>query len=89
MIGTRAPSSASEILTELAQRDPGHRLDQVIKDFRAGKHPDWATAAQVLEMLMRTQKSDDISELRGWASNVGRFLLQGSNTVLRQRDRPV
>ena len=84
VIGTGAPTSASEILTELAERDPRDRLEEVIDTFRARQNPDWTMAAQVLEMLMRTQKSNDISELRGWASKVGRFLLQGSAIVLRQ-----
>ena len=83
VIGTGAPGSAAEVLTELARRDPRDRLDKVITEFRARKHPDWTVAAQVLEMVMRTQKSDDISELRGWASKVGRFLLQGSTSLPR------
>jgi hypothetical protein len=85
VIGTGAPTSASQILGELAERDPRHRLEQVIDSFRERKHPDWTMAAQVLETLMRTQKADDVSELRGWARRVRRFLLQGPAEVLPQR----
>jgi hypothetical protein len=34
-------------------------------------------AAQVIETIMRTQNASDVSELRGWARKVGRFLLHG------------
>jgi len=77
VIGTGAPASAAQILAELAERDPRHTLDAVIESFRQRQHPDWTVAAQVLETLMRTQKANDVSELRGWARSVGRFLLQG------------
>jgi len=87
VIGTGAPTSASQILGELAARDPRHRLEQVIDSFRERKHPDWTMAAQVLETLMRTQKADDVSELRGWARRVRRFLLQGPAEVVPQRSR--
>jgi hypothetical protein len=38
-------------------------------------------AAQVVETLMRTQKAKNVSELRGWARKVGRFLLNGPSDV--------
>jgi hypothetical protein len=76
-IGTGAPASAAQILTELAHRDPADKWDDVMKAFRERKEPDWVMAAQVLETLIRTQKAKDVSELRGWARRVGRFLLQG------------
>ena len=51
--------------------------DQLIERFRNRKHPDWTMASKVIETLMRTQKPTDVSELRGWARKVGRFLLKG------------
>jgi hypothetical protein len=89
VIGTGAPVSAAQILGELAERDPRDRLDQVIDSFRDRKHPDWTMAAQVLETLMRTQKADDVSELRGWARRVRRFLLRGPAEALRPRTTAV
>ena len=85
VIGTGVPASAAQILRELAERDPRDGLDGVIASFRERKHSDWTTAAQVLETLMRTQKAKDVSEIRGWARRVGRFLLQGPPEVLGQR----
>lgn len=82
VIGTGVPTSAAQILRELAERDPHDGLDKVIESFRERKHLDWTAAAQVLETLMRTQKPKDVSELRGWARRVGRFLLQGPTEVL-------
>ncbi len=40
-------------------------------------------AARVIETLMRTQKAKDVSEVRGWARKVGRFLLNGPAAGLR------
>jgi hypothetical protein len=77
VIGTGAPTSAAEILKELAMRDPDDSWESVIKSFRERKNPDWKMASQVLETLMRTQKAKDVSEIRGWARQVGRFLLRG------------
>jgi hypothetical protein len=76
-IGTGVPESASEILADLAERDPKDELRACIASFRERDRPDWTMAAQVLETLMRTQKPKGMSELRGWARNVGRFLLRG------------
>jgi hypothetical protein len=84
VIGTGVPTSAAQIMRELAERDPQDELDDVIKSFRERNQKDWTVAAQVLEMLMRTQKSQDVSELRGWARKVGRFLLQGPTEVVTQ-----
>jgi len=84
VIGTGARIHAAHILTELAERDPRDGLDKVIDAFRERRHPDWIMSAQVLETLMRTQRTTDASELRGWARKVGRFLLQGSTEYLRQ-----
>jgi KAP family P-loop domain len=75
VIGTGAPSSSAQILKELSECDPTSKLDQVVERFRSRNHPDWTMAAQVIETLMRTQKTNDVSELRGWARKVGRFLL--------------
>ncbi|MDB4888901.1 MAG: hypothetical protein JWL61_756 [Gemmatimonadetes bacterium] len=76
-IGTGAPSSSALILRELSQWDPRDSLDEVVRTFRENEHPDWAMAAQVIEMLTQTQPAADVSELRGWAGQVGRFLLKG------------
>ena len=83
VIGTGAPLSGARILKDLAERDPRDSFDQVIEAYRERKHPDWTMAARVLETLMRTQKARDLSELRGWARRVGRFLLQGPTDALR------
>jgi hypothetical protein len=85
VIGTGARIHAAHILTELAERDPRDGLDKVIDAFRERRLPDWIMSAQVLETLMRTQRTTDASELRGWARKVGRFLLQGSTEYLRQQ----
>jgi hypothetical protein len=83
VIGTGAPSTSAHILKELAECDPRDSLDEVIERFRTRNHPDWTMAAQVIETLMRTQKAKDVSELRGWARKVGRFLLNGPAANLR------
>jgi hypothetical protein len=75
VIGTGAPSTSAQILKELAECDPKNTFAEVVEEFRSRNHPDWTTAAKVIEMLMRTQNTQDVSELRGWARKVGRFLL--------------
>ena len=75
VIGTGAPSSGTRLLKELAEWDPRDAWDNVVESFRKRNHPDWSMAAQVIETLMRTQKAKDVSELRGWARKVSRFLL--------------
>jgi hypothetical protein len=40
-------------------------------------------AAQVIEMVMQTQKAKDVSEVRGWARKVGRFLLNAPTADIR------
>ena len=77
VIGTGAPDTSAQILKELAECDPTDSYDQLIERFRNRKHPDWTMASKVIETLMRTQKPTDVSELRGWARKVGRFLLKG------------
>ena len=77
VIGTGAPATSAQILKELAETDPTDSYQQVIERFRQEQHPDWTMASQVIETLMRTQKASDVSELRGWARKVGRFLLKG------------
>lgn len=76
-IGTGVPTSAAEIFTNLSERDPMDKMTTCIEEFRQGDRPDWMLAAKVLETLMRTQKPRNVSELRGWARSVGRFLLRG------------
>jgi hypothetical protein len=75
VIGTGAPALAGRIFREFAECDPSATPDDIVKRFRSHNHPDWNMAAQVIEVLMRTQKAKDVSELRNWASKVGRFLL--------------
>lgn len=82
-IGTGAPASASRILQDLAERDPNDTFDEVLEAFRGRNHPDWTMAAQVLLMVMRTQRAGNVAELRGWARRVGRFLLHGPAEALR------
>ena len=77
VIGTGAPATSAQILRELAESDPTDSYDRVIERFREREHPDWTMASKVIETLLRTQKANDVSELRGWARKVGRFLLKG------------
>lgn len=78
VIGTGAPATSAEILKELAETDPTDSYQQVIERFRNQELVDWTMASRVIETLMRTQKrAKDVSELRGWARKVGRFLLKG------------
>lgn len=72
----------ARILKDLAERDPRDGFEQVIEAYRERGQTDWTMAARVLETLMRTQKARDISELRGWAGKVGRFMLQGPREVV-------
>jgi hypothetical protein len=76
-IGTGVPASSAEIFTDLSERDPTDQMSSCIAEFRQKGGPDWMLAAQVLETLIRTQKPRNMSELRGWARSVGRFLLRG------------
>jgi hypothetical protein len=59
-------------------------LETIVEEFRSRNHPDWTMAAQVIEMVMQTQKAKDVSELRGWARKVGRFLLNSPTMEVRQ-----
>jgi hypothetical protein len=78
VIGTGAQSAGAEIIKDLANLDPKDSFENVIERFRERDHTDWGMAAQVLETLMRTQKATNVSELRGWARKVGRFLLHAA-----------
>ena len=77
VIGTGAPEASAHILRELAEWDPTDGFDKVVEQFRKRDHPDWTMAARVVETLIRTQKAKNVSELRGWARKVRRFLLNG------------
>jgi hypothetical protein len=77
VIGTGSQSASSAILGELGDWDPRAQYEDVIKKFRERNVPEWTAAAQVIETIMRTQSVRDVSELRGWARKVGRFLLHG------------
>jgi len=82
VIGTGAPSASAQILKEIAECDPTDSFDELINRFRERNQPDWTMAAKVIETLMRTQRANDVSELRGWARKVGRFLLKGHSADL-------
>jgi hypothetical protein len=79
VIGTGTQSSASAILGALSELNPQEKFDEVVRRFKQKNEPDWTAAAQVIETIMRTQNAADVSELRGWARKVGRFLLHGAN----------
>ena len=81
VIGTGAVSAGPQIMTELGELDPKLTYDAVIERFKDHKQPDWQMAAQVVETLMRTQRAQNVSELRGWARNVSRFLLHRLQTA--------
>jgi len=83
VIGTGAQSETSEIIEELAEWDPNGKFEDVIQRFAASDRPAWKTAARVIETLMRTQKTSNVSELRGWARKVGRFLLHSPSEKVR------
>jgi hypothetical protein len=75
VIGTGSQAEAAQILKELAEWDPRGTYEDVIEAFKQRNDPDWNVAARVIETLFRTQKTKDVSDLRGWARKVGRFLL--------------
>jgi hypothetical protein len=75
VIGTGA--SSRMILGVLGDWDPRAKYEDVTAQFRAKQDPEWTAAAQVIETIMRTQNATDVAELRGWARQVGRFLLHG------------
>jgi hypothetical protein len=76
-ISNGAAGAASDILTAIAQCDPLEPLEAMISRLRGKGHPSWNMAARVIEALGRTQSSPSVTELRGWARKVARFLLQG------------
>jgi hypothetical protein len=75
-IGTGAPASAAQIFREIGAYDSQTTPNEIVRRFREAKHPDWSMAAQVIEQVLRSQRANDIRELRDWTSNVGRFLLK-------------
>jgi hypothetical protein len=85
VIGTGAQASSSRILGELGELDPKDSYAHVVEEFTKRGEPDWTAAARVIETIMRTQKAADVFELRGWARQVGRFLLHGPIADLRPR----
>jgi tRNA A37 threonylcarbamoyladenosine biosynthesis protein TsaE len=88
VIATGAHSTSAQILRELSECDPADSPEDVVERFRDRNHPDWIMAAKVIEFVMRTQKANDVSELRGWASNVGRFLLNSPTGVITPVTHP-
>jgi hypothetical protein len=88
VIGTGASTASALILKELAESDPRDGMDEVVERFRARNHPEWTMAAQVIETVLRTQKAKNVSELRGWARKVGRFLLNGPSADQRVNGVP-
>ena len=84
-IGTGAPA-ASQILHELAVANPQDKVEDIVKRWKERNQPDWTMAAQVIETLMQTQKSENVSELRGWARKVGRYLLSGPGEGLQMEE---
>lgn len=77
VIGTGAQSFSSAILGELGDWDPKDTYTTIVEKFRGRNDPEWRTAAQVIETVMRSRQAANVSELRGWARKVGRFLLHG------------
>jgi KAP-like P-loop domain-containing protein len=77
VIGTGTQSAASAILGDLSELNPQGKYAEVVARFKEKNEPDWTAAAQVLETIRRSQNAADVSELRGWARKVGRFLLHG------------
>jgi hypothetical protein len=88
VIGTGAPASSAQILTELAECHPGQSMESVVDTLRSRNHPDWTMAAQVIEALMQSQKAKNVAELRGWARKVRRFLLNGGQPLNSAVVRP-
>lgn len=84
VIGTGVQAISTEIMRELAEWNPTATYDDVIREFRSRTDAEWTVAARVIETVMRTQRAKDISELRGWARKVGRFLLHGSFAEFRR-----
>jgi hypothetical protein len=78
VIGTGTQSSASAILGALSELNPQDKYAAVVAQFKQKNDQDWTAAARVIETIMRTQNAADVSELRGWARKVRRFLLQGT-----------
>ena len=70
-------------MKELAESDPRDGMDEIVERFRARNHPEWTMAAKVIETVLRTQKAKNVSELRGGARKVGRFLLNGPPAARR------
>jgi hypothetical protein len=68
-------TSTSQILKEISECDPTDRPQDLVERFRDRNDPDWTMAANVIETITRTQQTTNVSELRGWARHVGRFLL--------------
>ena len=89
VIGTGASARSGQILNELAQCDPGEKIDKLVERLRDHNHPEWTMAAQVVEALMRSQKPINVAELRGWARKVGRFLLSGPEGDRGVRTGPI
>lgn len=89
VIGTGSQSASSAILGELGAWDPRATYDDVVSRFRSRNDTDWTTAAQVIETIMRTQNATDVSEVRGWARKVGRFLLHGPTATLGASPPPI
>jgi hypothetical protein len=81
VIGTGAQRAGSSILELIAELDPKSSFDGVVDELRRHHDPEWTMAAQVIETLIRTQKPQGVSELRGWARMVGRFLLHSHRDV--------
>ncbi len=82
VIATGATSTASQILKEISECDPNEKPHDLVQRFRSRNDPDWNMAAKVIETVMRTQKATTVSELRGWARHVGRFLLTSPTAVV-------
>jgi hypothetical protein len=76
VIATGASGSAGAILNEIATCDPQRTFADLVARFRDRNHPDWTMAARVLETIARRPDTALTTELRGWARQVARFLLQ-------------
>jgi len=68
-------TATSQILKEISECDPTERPQNLVERFRSRDDSDWTMAASVIETITRTQNTTNVSELRGWARHVGRFLL--------------
>jgi hypothetical protein len=76
-------TSTSQILKEISECDPTDRPQDLVERFRNRNDPDWTMAANVIETITRTQKTTSVSELRGWARHVGRFLLNSPTAAVK------